>query len=136
MKRKDFLKTIILGSTGALVTAPLTAGSEPAKQKISLQVTFITGFQHYHGPDVESHLETGMPLHLNREPHNRHDKNAVEVWTGDAKLGYVPRSDNKTIANLMDEGSEVQAVVVELEPSAFPYGSVKMEVFYLKNIEE
>ena len=135
MKRKDFLKTILLGSTGALVTAPLTAGSEPAKQKIRLSVAFITGFQHYHGPEVESQLEISMPLQLNREPHNRYDKNAVEVWTGDAKLGYVPRSDNKTIANLMDEGIEVQAVVLELEPSEFPYGSVKMEVFYLKNIE-
>jgi hypothetical protein len=130
MKPKNFLKTILLGSTGALVTAPLTAGSEPAKQKIRLLVTFVTGFQHYDGPEVESQLETGMPLQLNREPHNRYDKNAVEVWTGDAKLGYVPRSGNKTIASLMDEGIEVQAVVLELEPSAFPYGSVKMEVFY------
>jgi len=77
-----------------------------------------------------------MPLQLNREPHYQYDKNAVEIWTGDAKLGYIPSSDNKTIAKLMDDGNEVQALVLELEPSPFPNGSVKIEVYYLKNIVE
>jgi hypothetical protein len=95
MQRKDFLNKILLGSTGVLVTGPLPAESEPAKQKIRLAVTFIAGFQHYDGPDATSLLETGMPLQLNREPHNQYDKNAVEIWTGDAKLGYVPRSNNQ-----------------------------------------
>jgi hypothetical protein len=134
MKRKDFLKNILLGSTGVMVTSPLQAESEPANQKIRLAVTFIAGFQHYDGPEAQSLLETGMPLQLNREPHNQYDKNAVEVWTGDAKLGYIPRSDNKTIAKLMDEGVGVEALILELDPSAFP-DSVKIEVFYLKNIE-
>jgi hypothetical protein len=135
MKRKDFLKNIFLGSAGTLVATPLPAESEPAKQKIRLAVTFIAGFQHYDGPDAESLLEIGMPLQLNREPHNNYDKNAVEVWTGDAKLGYVPRSENKTIARLMDKGVGVEASVLELDPSAFP-NSVKLELFYFKNIEQ
>lgn len=136
MKRKDFLKNILLGSTGVLVTAPLNTAAKPEKQKIRLSVNFIAGFQHYDGPEAESLLEIGMPLQLNRTPHNQYDKNAVEVWTGDAKLGYVPRTDNKTVAKLMDHGTEVQALVLELDPSAFPNGSVKIEVYYLKNIEE
>lgn len=134
MKRKDFLKNILLGSTGVLITVPLTAESESAKQKIRLAVTFIAGFQHYNGPEAESLFEIGMPLQLNREPHNSYDKNAVEIWTGDAKLGYVPRSDNKTIVKLMNEGTVVQALILELDNTAFP-NSVKIEVFYLKDIE-
>lgn len=134
MKRKDFLKNILIGSAGAFVTAPLAAGSKPVKQKIRLAVTFIAGFQHYDGPDAESLLETGMPLQLNREPHNQYDKNAVEVWTGDAKLGYVPRNENKSIASLIDKGVGVEALVLELDPSTFP-NSVKIELFYFKNIE-
>jgi len=74
-----------------------------------------------------------MPLQLNREPHNQYDKNAVEIWTGDAKLGYVPRSDNKPIAKLMDEGMVVQALILELNDSTFPE-SVKIELFYFKNM--
>lgn len=135
MTRKDFLRNILLGSAGTLVTAPLPAGSEPAKQKIRLAVTFIAGFQHYDGPDAESLLETGMPLQLNREPHNQYDKNAVEVWTGDAKLGYVPRNENKSISSLMDKGVGVEAIVLELDPSAFP-NSVKLELFYFQSIEQ
>ena len=134
MKRKDFLKNILLGSTGVLVTGPLPAKSDPAKQKIRLFVTFIAGFQHYDGPDAESLLEVGMPLQLNREPHNSYDKNAVEIWTGDAKLGYVPRSNNKTIAHLMDKGINVQAQVIELDPKCFPIGNAKIEMFYLRDI--
>ena len=81
--------------------------------------------------EVLSLLETGMPLQLNREPHNPQDKNAVEIWSGDAKLGYIPRSENKAVAHLMDKGVGVEALVLELDPSAFP-NSVKTEVFYLE----
>ena len=73
-----------------------------------------------------------MPLQLNREPHNLFDKNAVEIWTGDAKLGYVPRSVNSTIARLMDKGTKVEVNVLELCPTAFPFGSVKVEVFFMR----
>jgi len=134
MKRKDFLRNILLGSAGTLVTTPLPAESEPSKQKIRLAITFIAGFQHYDGPDAESLLEIGMPLQLNREPHNSYDKNAVEIWTGDAKLGYVPRSENKTIAWLMVNGVGVEASVLALYPSAFP-DSVKIEVIYMQNTQ-
>ena len=134
MKRKDFLKNILLGSTGVLVTSPLSAEAEPAKQKIRLAVAFIAGFPHYDGPEALSLLETGMPLQLNREPHNEYDKKAIEVWTGDAKLGYIPRSGNKPIARLMDKGIHVEAVIFDLDPSSYAE-SVKIEVFYFKNIE-
>ncbi len=134
MKRKDFHRNIVLGSAGTLVAAPLPAESEPAKQKIRLAVTFVAGFQHYDGHDAVSLLETGMPLQLNREPHNSYDKNAVVIWTGDAKLGYVPRSENKTIARLMDKGVGVEASVLALDPSAFP-DCVKIEVFYMQDSE-
>jgi hypothetical protein len=134
MKRKDFLSNIVLGSAGTLVAIPLPAESELVRQKIRLAVTFIAGFQHYDGPDAVSLLEIGMPLQLNREPHNSYDKNAVEIWTGDAKLGYVPRSENKTIARLMVKGVGVEASILGLDPSAFP-DSVKIEVFYMQNSE-
>ena len=135
MKRKGFIKSLFLGSAGALVSGQVFS-TEPKKQhKNRLMVDFIAGFQHYDGPDAEPLLEVGMPLQLNREPHNHFEKNAIEIWTGDAKLGYVPRSVNSTIADLMDKGSMVEAIVLELCPSAFPNGSVKVEVFYMYDNE-
>ena len=42
----------------------------------------------------------------------------------------LPRNLNHSIAKLMDQGIEVQAEIKELNRDAFPYGSVKVEVWY------
>ena len=136
MKRKGFIKSLFLGSAGTLVTGQVFFAEPKKQQKNRLMVDFIAGFQHYDGPEAEPLLEVGMPLQLNREPHNRFDKNAVEIWTGDAKLGYVPRSANRTIADLLDKGTKVEACVLALCPSAFPNGSVKVEVFYMSDAND
>ena len=52
---------------------------------------------------------------LEREPENRHDRNAILILTeaGD-ELGYVPREDAKAIAPLMDAGGWVDATIKKL----------------------
>lgn len=133
MNRKGFLSSILIGAAGVLVPADKVVSKSGVKQKVRLGVDFIAGFQYYDGPDAESLLEAGMPLQLNREPHNRYDRNAIEIWSGDAKLGYVPRSGNKHIARLMDEGVNVQARILEIDPLSFPGGCVKMELYDLRD---
>lgn len=108
--------------------------SADRQQKVRVLVTWIAGFEHYDGPEVSHQLESGMLLMLNREPHNLYDKRAVEVYSGDAKLGYVPRRENKTIARLMDEGYDLMAEITETDWSSFPKGDVKIEVYYLKDL--
>lgn len=130
MMRKDFFKNLVLGGTGIfLARNPVKESPAQAMQKIWLATTFITGFSYYDGPEAETLLQPGMPLQLNRQPHSRYDKNAIEVLSGEAKLGYVPRVDNKTIAGLMDQGIAVQAKIKELFPKA-GFDKVKMEIWY------
>ncbi len=124
---------MLIGAAGAIVPAGQVISKSIETQKVRLGVDFIAGFQYYDGPDAEPLLEAGMPLQLNREPHNRYDRNAIEIWSGDAKLGYVPRAGNKPVARLMDDGVKVEAKILELDPHSFPYGSVKMELFYLRD---
>jgi hypothetical protein len=112
------------------VHGPLKAVPPVAMQKIWLATVFVAGFKHYDGPEAESLIEAGMPLLLNREPHNRYDKYAIEILCGEAKLGYIPRAENKTIAKLMDEGIMVQAEIKEVHPEAGFYDNVKVEVWY------
>ena len=133
MNRKGFLSSLLIGAAGAIVPAGQVISKSIETQKVRLGVDFIAGFQYYDGPDAEPLLEAGMPLQLNREPHNRYDGNAIEIWSGDAKLGYVPRSGNIPIARLMDEGVKVQAGILEIDPLSFPWGSVKMELYYLRD---
>lgn len=134
MNRMEFFEKVILGGSAFLLLNKTLEATQPRKQKILMGHMFITAFQYYDGPEVADLLETGLSLILNREPHNRWDKNAVEVYAGEAKLGYIPRSENSNIAWLMDQGIEVKAAITELNPDAFPYGSVKMEVWYERNI--
>lgn len=39
---------------------------------------------------------------LIREPDNKFDKNAVAVWCGERKIGYLPAKQNSVIAMAMD----------------------------------
>jgi hypothetical protein len=130
MKRKDFFRNLLMGGTGIfLINNSGKAKPASGTQKIWLSTLFITGFEYYDGPGTENLLMVGMPLQLNRQPHNRYDKNAIEVLSGEAKLGYIPRVDNKIIAYLMDEGIPVQAEIKELFPHS-SFDKVKVEVWY------
>jgi len=131
MRRKDFFKRLLLGGTGIILhKVPIEADQPVVMQKIWLATIFVAGFNYYDGPEAESLLEVGMPLQLNRQPHNQYDKDAIEILTGEAKLGYIPRTENKTIARLMDQGIQVQAEIKELYPEENFVDKVKVEVWY------
>ena len=66
-------------------------------------IKFACGFGYLAG------LEDGEEVRLVREKDNSHDRNAVAVYHGATKIGYIPRSDNTVIANLMDGGRELYA---------------------------
>lgn len=63
-------------------------------------------------------ISKGDNLLLRRDPGNKYDEHAIRVFaeSGD-RIGYIPRKCNETIANLMDQGHEVFAVVQDVDPS-------------------
>lgn len=52
-------------------------------------------------------LRPGDYLELSRERDNGHDRNAVAIMRDGTKVGYIPRVDNKVIANMMDQDIEL-----------------------------
>lgn len=79
--------------------------------------THVAGLQFY-DYDQDDGLEgrvrpaVGDRLHLVREPKNRHDANAIEVWwRNEYKLGHVPRSIARLVAPEMDAGKPLRAYV-------------------------
>lgn len=59
-------------------------------------------------------LERGTALEFRREPDNAHDKNAVAVCTKSGeKIGYIPKTCNGILADLLDAGAKATPVVVE-----------------------
>jgi hypothetical protein len=61
----------------------------------------IAGFTYYDGIEVIDKLTLGAIVTLKSEPENPHDPDAVAVYFGKTKLGYVPRAKNGELSQLL-----------------------------------
>ena len=61
----------------------------------------IAGFTYYDGLDVMNELQLGTPVSLRSEPENPYDPNAVSIYFGDTKLGYVPKNSNRLLSDIL-----------------------------------
>ncbi|HEY3371681.1 MAG TPA: HIRAN domain-containing protein [Prolixibacteraceae bacterium] len=130
MNRIDFLKQLVLGCTLLFVPKHSSENTPRETREIKFITPYIAGFQYYQGLELEQRLKENETLSLKREPQNRHDYNAIEVFRGDHKLGYIPRAENKLIARVMDQGMTVKASITRIDPEAIANRRVKMKVFY------
>jgi hypothetical protein len=123
-------RNILLGTGGALgavaLAAPAAAGV--AQASVALLSTYVAGTA-YHDAGAAATLRPGDPLMLRREPRNDYDRRAIEVRTRSGlKLGYVPRTDNHALANLMDAGFDVSARVQKILPDR-RQPEIRLDVF-------
>jgi len=65
---------------------------------------FIAGLQYYDVLQIWKELQIGELLELIPEPDNRYDKHAVMVAYKGKQLGYLPRSQNRHIAKILNAG--------------------------------
>lgn len=127
MRRRTFFGRI-LGSIGAAFAAPdLNARSSP----IVIQRSPVAGFQFYRGEAVWEALSVGAELRLVREASNRHDPDAVAVYFGDEKLGYLPRAENRSIAQMLDRGERLEIKIERLSKSEDPWKRILVTVCVL-----
>lgn len=129
--RRSFLGVLGLG---ALFSAGSTqaATGHPKRRKIHLIDTYIAGFQYYDGmgEGVARSLQVGDEVMLKRQPDNRYDENAIEVYTPIGhKLGYLPRSDNTGIAAIADQDVQLGARVSVYDLKAPPWERITVSVY-------
>jgi len=62
----------------------------------------LVGMKHRGTEKLIASLPQGEPLTLVREPTNRYDPNAVQVFARGEHVGYVKGSQNRSIAARMD----------------------------------
>lgn len=125
--RRRFLQHL---SSLPLLGAWLPASAAPALGERYLMNRFrIAGLPYYQAETVLQDLSPGMPLRLVAEPENPHDEFAVEMFFGEVKLGYVPRSDNRHISRLLLQGATVVAEVIEVDPDESIWEAIRTEVF-------
>ena len=96
---------------------------------ILVQSSPLAGSQYYGARRLRSEIRVGDRLTLTRETDNRHDRNAVRVdWNG-AKLGYVPRAENRAVAQALDAGEALEARVSALRDDPDPWRRIEFEIF-------
>jgi hypothetical protein len=90
----------------------------------------IAGFTYYDGLDVIGELRLGTPVTLKSEPENPHDPDAVAIYYGEAKLGYVPQTKNSFISSLLyfGHGGIVEARINSHNPEAHPENQFRVAI--------
>lgn len=98
---------------------------------------YIAGFTFWDGCMAFEELKVGTALRLEREAENRFDPYAVAIYYGDTKLGFIPRDENKLVAQFMDLGYDkiFDVRVQRISPDAHPEKQVSV-VLRLKEASE
>ncbi|KAL1942554.1 hypothetical protein VTO73DRAFT_6156 [Trametes versicolor] len=101
---------------------------EESRDELYLMLkTSIVGIQYYKGL-----VGPGEQVRLVREPHNKYDRNAIQVKNiGGTQVGHIPRTVASKLAPLMDSGLiTVEGVMHEGNLSGFAYSlSMTLKVY-------
>ena len=111
--RRGLFRGALEAMASSLVVATAMRASRvesatPSGKEVDLINLPVAGTGYYQARQAAAQLRLGQPLTLLREANNPYDANAIEVYAGGVKLGYVPRVQNTIIARLMDAGRSVE----------------------------
>lgn len=82
---------------------------------------------------IQGVLRKGAVLNLRREPENHYDPNAIAVFLGLSKLGYIPRNLAVRCAPYLDKGGRVKVEIILLgershKLTPYPTISIKLDL--------
>jgi HIRAN domain len=101
--------------------------------RIVVQSSPLAGIQFYTAREWWAEMQVDDRLQLIREPDNRHDANAIRVeWKGH-KLGYVPRRENRAVAEEMDHGAQLEASISKLQRHRSPWQRLRMDIYVVSS---
>ncbi|HCO61823.1 MAG TPA: HIRAN protein [Porticoccaceae bacterium] len=131
MKRRDFINNLLVLPVLGFFPAGQIVAKRTTGQTgdLLLQETPIAGFHYYDGEIIFYDLYSGMALELRREPDNRKDSNAIEIYCPLGKLGYVPRAANTTLAQMMDRGIALKAELTRVRESSDTWEMARFKVW-------
>ncbi|MFZ5492615.1 MAG: HIRAN domain-containing protein [Pseudomonadota bacterium] len=123
--------TLSLHPTRWLARLPSWLATEPSLPPLELP---LAGFRHHRAGAIWPFLRPGLELRLRREPWNHHDAQAVAVYYRQEKLGYLPRTDNASIARWLDQGRGLRASIAALGADAQRGGRLLLRVQLIQNV--
>ena len=124
MQRRTFFRRLF-GSLGAAVASKSVGAAD---RSVLIQESPIAGFQFHRGDAIWPSLIVGQELNLVRESSNTHDPDAVAIYFQEEQLGYVPRGDNRAIAQMLDRGESLEARISKLLVEGDPWERVRITI--------
>ena len=124
MKRRTFFRRLF-GGLGATVVSPHIGAED---RSVLIQESPIAGFQFHRGDSIWPSLGVGDELALIRESSNTNDPDAVAVYFHKDQLGYVPRGDNRAIAQMLDRGEQLEARISKLLVGEDPWDRIRITI--------
>ena len=118
-----FLAKAPLVPAAVLAARPAQAAISPERE-VLMNDFAIAGFRYYDGATELPRLTVGAKLTLRAEPGNPHDDFAVEIFHGEAKLGYVPRFGNRHISRLLQAAVPLACEVERVDTEAPPWEAI------------
>jgi hypothetical protein len=93
----------------------------------------IAGFTYYEGPIVFNRLQIGTELRLVVEPENQYDHDAIALYFEEHKLGFIPRTENKTLSVFLKQGYDdlFEVFINRVSPNEYPENQIGV-IVYLK----
>ncbi|MGH8718035.1 MAG: HIRAN domain-containing protein [Burkholderiales bacterium] len=111
------------------VRPEIVATPSRTRRQLLLQSSPVAGFQYHFGQELWKYLRAGLEVELVREPDNAHDGHAVRVERLRYKLGYVPRSQNHAVAQLLDRGEKLSARIASAQQSENPWQRLSVNIY-------
>lgn len=112
--RKEFLKTMGLGTVSLFIPGISPKPGLLAQliaQPVKIYDNYLRGVQYYGLGQCLGDIKVGDQVELKRFPDHRHDRFAVGVEWDRYFLGYLPAYENIVLANLLDAGARLTAMV-------------------------
>ncbi|GAA0075778.1 HIRAN domain-containing protein [Clostridium sp. CTA-5] len=99
----------------------------PHVKDVYIMSTEIAGTRYVDLSEVYGVLSEGQIVYLNRQKDNVYDKNAIQVVIQKGYIiGYIPRSDNLILKNLIDKGKYLYGVINKLSGD---YENIRIDVY-------
>jgi hypothetical protein len=90
----------------------------------------ISDFEFYEGVLVFDKLRIGQLISLKTENDNTFDRYAVGIYYNESKLGYIPHTENKQIAKLLNAGYDCfEARIQWINKDSYPAGQIGIIVY-------
>jgi len=124
--RRNFIKRFLTLGAAVVTTAPANTGTPAATKLTTLK---IAGLQY--GELAKEPLRPDEPLQLIREPDNPYDRYAVAIYRADKKAGYIPKTNSRIVASLMDSGIELGVRVRYFDEKKEPWNRVWVSVWII-----